>query len=91
MRIQAARADLLMADRQFRAAATLYAEMSTRAHHQDAGVLNNLAYAYQQLGDKRMVDTARRAYALAPRSGAIAFTEFTRPEETSGVRRISQP
>lgn len=74
MRIMAARGDLLMADRQFRAAARLYEDISRLTGHKDAAVLNNLAYAYQQIGDKRMVDTAKKAYALAPRSGAVADT-----------------
>ena len=74
LRIMAARGDLLMADRQFRTAARLYEEINRLTDQKDAAVLNNLAYAYQQIADKRMVETAKRAYALAPRSGAIADT-----------------
>jgi len=36
--------------------------------------LNNLAWIYQQKGDKRAVDVAKRAYELQPHSAAIADT-----------------
>jgi predicted Zn-dependent protease len=40
----------------------------------DAVALNNLAWLYLEGGDRRAVDTARRAAALAPDSAAVADT-----------------
>ncbi|MFN3712153.1 MAG: tetratricopeptide repeat protein [Alcanivoracaceae bacterium] len=40
----------------------------------NAGILNNLAWLYQQVGDRRAAATAARAYALAPDNPAIADT-----------------
>jgi len=37
-------------------------------------VLNNLAWAYQQVKDKRALDTAERAYKLKPDNAAVADT-----------------
>lgn len=37
-------------------------------------VLNNLAYLYQQQSNPKAVELAKRAYQLAPKSGAIADT-----------------
>ena len=37
-------------------------------------VLNNLAWAYQQVKDKRALETAERAYKLKPDNAAIADT-----------------
>ena len=40
----------------------------------DVVSLNNLAWLYQKKGDKRAIETAKQAYKLAPKSGAIADT-----------------
>jgi predicted Zn-dependent protease len=37
-------------------------------------VLNNLAWAYQQVGDKRALETAELAYKLKPDNAAVADT-----------------
>jgi predicted Zn-dependent protease len=37
-------------------------------------VLNNLAWAYQQVKDKRALETAERAYKLNPDNAAVADT-----------------
>ena len=37
-------------------------------------VLNNLAWLYMERGDKRALDTARKAYELAPNNSDIADT-----------------
>jgi putative PEP-CTERM system TPR-repeat lipoprotein len=37
-------------------------------------VLNNLAWAYRTNGDRRALETAKRAYAMAPKVAAIADT-----------------
>ena len=37
-------------------------------------MLNNLAWAYQQVKDARALETAERAYKLAPDNAAIADT-----------------
>lgn len=40
----------------------------------DVASLNNLAWLYQQVGDGRAVDVARKAHGLAPGSAAVADT-----------------
>jgi Tfp pilus assembly protein PilF len=40
----------------------------------DAVVLNNLAWLYQERGDARAVETARRAYEIAPDRPEVADT-----------------
>jgi putative PEP-CTERM system TPR-repeat lipoprotein len=49
-------------------------EIISREQPNDAAVLNNLAWIYQELGDARALATARRAYELAPSNPAIADT-----------------
>ncbi|HKE93636.1 MAG TPA: tetratricopeptide repeat protein, partial [Povalibacter sp.] len=44
------------------------------AAENDWVLLNNLAWLYQEVGDKRAEETARRAYGLAPQSGPVADT-----------------
>jgi len=41
---------------------------------QDAGALNNLAWLYHETGDSRALATAEKAYAAAPKVGAVADT-----------------
>ncbi len=73
-RILAGIADIHMTQRQYRLALPIYEKLRTMTKGRDAGVLNNLAYTYQMLGDKRMTETAQAAYRLAPQSPAIADT-----------------
>ena len=58
----------------YRRAAANYETLRKTAGADNAAILNNLAYSYLKLGDPRAVQMARRAYNLAPRSGAIADT-----------------
>lgn len=44
------------------------------AHRPTAPALNNLAWLYHTVGDMRAEATARRAYDMAPKAGAIADT-----------------
>ena len=46
--------------------AALYLEKLLAKKPYDGNSLNNLAWIYQQKGDARAADTARRAYILAP-------------------------
>ncbi len=73
-RIQASIADIYMTQRQYRQALPIYEKLRVQTKGMDAGVLNNLAFTYQVLGDKRMVPTAQAAYRLAPQSAAVADT-----------------
>ncbi len=50
-----------------------YQQLLTR-NENDAAVLNNLAWALDQLGRPEALDYARRAHALAPESAAITDT-----------------
>jgi putative PEP-CTERM system TPR-repeat lipoprotein len=54
-------------------AAKAYEQVVARAPA-NAPVLNNLAVLYQELGDPRAADTARRAYELAPQRPEIVDT-----------------
>jgi predicted Zn-dependent protease len=49
-------------------------EALSRQLPDDAAVLNNLAWTYLELGDKRAEDVARRAHELAPSNPVIADT-----------------
>jgi putative PEP-CTERM system TPR-repeat lipoprotein len=49
-------------------------EIVSREQPNDAAMLNNLAWIYQELGDPRALATARRAHELAPSNPAIADT-----------------
>ena len=55
-------------------AARHYERLSEVTEHQNAVVLNNLAWLYQQIGDDRALSTARRAHDLAPESAAVIDT-----------------
>ncbi|SFU47546.1 XrtA/PEP-CTERM system TPR-repeat protein PrsT [Pseudoduganella namucuonensis] len=72
-RLQMYRAEQSINDKQFKQAAEqLEAVLKLRPN--DAAVLNNLAYAYQQSTDKRALATAEQAYKLASGEPAIMDT-----------------
>jgi putative PEP-CTERM system TPR-repeat lipoprotein len=64
VRVQAYQAQTLMAERDFRQAASRLEALSTR-QPDNAVVLNNLALAWQELGDPRAQATAEAAYKRA--------------------------
>lgn len=68
----------LLADAAMRAGDPQKAEEHYRAvlerRPDDVTALNNLAWIYQQRGDRRGIDLARRAVKLAPRSAAVNDT-----------------
>lgn len=72
--VRAAIADIHMQTRNYKAAIPYYQRLDAELKGKDAGVANNLAYAYQMVGDKRMVEVGKRAYTLAPNAPAIADT-----------------
>jgi len=49
-------------------------EHLAKSSPKDAGVLNNLAWLYGKVGDKRAIPTARKAHTLAPNVGSISDT-----------------
>lgn len=55
------------------AAIQLY-EQGLAGHPDNVAMLNNLAVLYQAKGDSRALETARRAHALMPQSGAVTDT-----------------
>jgi putative PEP-CTERM system TPR-repeat lipoprotein len=57
----------------YKEAIVLYEAMQP-ANEKNVLLLNNLAWLYQQTGDKRDVETARKAYDLQPGSPVIADT-----------------
>ena len=64
-----------MQARQWREAATIYERLRDRLGDRDAAMLNNLAWAYSELGDyDRAVPIARKAWSLAPGNPATADT-----------------
>jgi cellulose synthase operon protein C len=73
-------AQLLAASRhmqagEWRQAAALYESLRERLGDRDAAMLNNLAWAYSELGDyERAVPIARKAWSLAPGNPATADT-----------------
>ncbi|MCP1677165.1 putative PEP-CTERM system TPR-repeat lipoprotein [Natronocella acetinitrilica] len=59
---------------QYEDAARHYGVLADLTDRENAVVLNNLAWLYQQLGDGRALETARAAYSLAPESAAVMDT-----------------
>jgi len=57
----------------FPAAITLYEELLVIAPKSALGY-NNLAWLYSEVGDHRAIETAEKAYLLAPGNGAVADT-----------------
>src|SRR5690606_6341830 len=54
--------------------ATAAYEAALERNPKDARALNNLAWLYFELGDKRALPTAEKAYALQPESAAVLDT-----------------
>ncbi len=67
------RANLLQTQGKFKESAKLYEEVLTKLP-KSVITLNNLAWTYDQLGDKRAMDTAKRAYELAPTLAGVVDT-----------------
>lgn len=69
-------------------------EVAARAGTTSPAVLNNLAWLYLERGDKRAIDTGRRAYELAPQRAEIIDTYgwvlFNFGEEKDGLRLLQQ-
>jgi putative PEP-CTERM system TPR-repeat lipoprotein len=49
-------------------------EQLLKASPEDANLLNNLAWVYQKLGDKRALEVARQAYGLSPEQASTLDT-----------------
>ena len=67
-------ADLYLQTGQYRPAVAIYENMRKQGVGNDPAVLNNLAWASHQLGDKRAVGFAEAAFKQAPRSSAVQDT-----------------
>lgn len=67
-------ADIYLQTKTYKPAITIYEQLNKIARGRDVAVLNNLAWAYQQLGDKRAVATAAQAHKLAPKAPAVLDT-----------------
>jgi len=65
--------DVLLADGDLKGAAAQY-ETIVKTKKVPLNVLNNLAYVYQQLKDKRALEYAEAAYKAAPQSAGVADT-----------------
>jgi putative PEP-CTERM system TPR-repeat lipoprotein len=73
--VLAAIAELQLGQRQYKAAIANYqALQKLPGGGRDPVVLNNLAWAYSQAGDKRALATARQAHAAAPNLPAVQDT-----------------
>ncbi len=76
------------------AAAAISYEKISQLVPDNAGILNNLAWLYQQIGDARAAATAAKAYALAPDNAAIADTYgwilVHTGERERGIRLLEQ-
>ncbi len=72
-RVRGALADYYLTQRSWRSAANEFEAILQQAPA-NTMALNNLAYAYTQLGDPRAESLAQRAYELAPTSWAVADT-----------------
>ena len=66
-------ADAALKARQYKPAIEQY-EWLQQKQPDNIVILNNLAWAYQQVGDKRALETAERAYKLKPDNPAVADT-----------------
>lgn len=66
-------ADALQRDNQLKAAGEVYEEVVALTST-SVVALNNLAWIYQQMGDKRAIATAKQAYELSPESPEVIDT-----------------
>jgi|GEM_PF-3092476 len=64
--------DMIVA-KEFAGAATQYEKVIVK-QPRNAAALNNLAYVYDRLHDRRAIETARRAYTLTPNAPMVADT-----------------
>jgi putative PEP-CTERM system TPR-repeat lipoprotein len=64
LRAQLFKAESLMADKQFKPAVQLL-ESTLKHHPRNVPALNNLAWAFQQMGDQRAIASAEQAFSLA--------------------------
>lgn len=72
--IEAAVAEIQIGLRQYRPAIATYESLMKRGGGNSPAVLNNLAWAYHQVGDKRALGIAERAYKLQPNAAAVKDT-----------------
>ena len=72
--VAAAIAELQIGLRQYKPAIATYEALLPKGGNRAPAILNNLAWAYHQVGDKRAAPTAQRALALAPASPEIKDT-----------------
>ena len=90
--IQQQLAEVLLATQRYADAAT-YLEQLLKKKPYDAIALNNLAWIYQQKGDDRALNTARRAYVLAPgaqTADTLGWILVTTGDPANGVALLRQ-
>jgi predicted Zn-dependent protease len=84
--------EVLIATRHYDDAET-YLEQLLKKRPYDAVALNNLAWLYQQKGDKRALETARRAYVLSPNAqtaDTLGWILVTTGSANNGVALLRQ-
>ena len=84
--------EILLASERYSDAAN-YLEQMLKKKPYDAIALNNLAWIYQQQGDPRALNTARRAYVLAPNAqtaDTLGWILVTTGDATNGVALLRQ-
>jgi putative PEP-CTERM system TPR-repeat lipoprotein len=84
--------EILLATERYSDAA-IYLEQLLKKKPYDAVALNNLAWIYQQKGDARALNTARRAYVLAPNAqtaDTLGWILVTTGDPTNGVALLRQ-
>jgi cellulose synthase operon protein C len=84
--------EILLATGRYADAAN-YLEQLLKKKPYDAVALNNLAWLYQQKGDERALNTARRAYVLAPNAqtaDTLGWILVTTGNASNGVALLRQ-
>jgi len=66
-------ADIHMREKRYQQALAQYNALDEKTR-QNPGILNNMAWLYGELKDKRAIPTAEQAYKLAPKSPEVADT-----------------
>jgi putative PEP-CTERM system TPR-repeat lipoprotein len=89
IRLQLFRAELSLRDKQYKQAAEQLEAMSKQTPN-NAAILNNLAFAYQQSKDSRALPTAEAAYKLASTEPAIMDTLGWILVEQGDAKRAAQ-